>query len=53
MRHKTSPPSNAVVKKEQSYTSTPRMTRTACRERQCLYKGALFFFHASQNRGNL
>ena len=37
-----SPPSSAVVKKEQSYTSTPPMGRTACTEPQCLYKGALF-----------
>ena len=37
-----SPPSSAVVKKEQSYTSTPPMGRTACTESQCLYKGALF-----------
>jgi len=37
-----SPPSSAVVKKEWSYTSTPPMGRTACREPQCLYKGALY-----------
>jgi len=37
-----SPPSSAVVKKEQSYTSTPPMGRTACTEPQCLYKGALY-----------
>ena len=43
MRHADpSPPSNAVVKKEQSYTSAPSMGRTACIEPQCLYKGALF-----------
>jgi len=36
-----SPPSGAVVKKEQSYTSTPPMGCTACTEPQCLYKGAL------------
>ena len=35
-------PSSAVVKKEYSYTSTPSMGRTTCREPQCLYKGALF-----------
>ena len=29
-----SPPSSAVVTKEQSYTSTPRMGRTACTEPQ-------------------
>ena len=34
-----SPPSSAVVKKEQSYTSTPPLGRT---EPQCLYKGALY-----------
>ena len=33
--------SSAVVKKEKSYTSTPRMGRTACTDPQCLYKGAL------------
>jgi len=33
-----SPPSSAVVKKEQSYTSTPPMGRTAYTEPQCLYK---------------
>ena len=38
-----SPPSSAVVKKEQSYTSTPPMGRTACTEPQCLYKSALYF----------
>jgi len=37
-------PSSAVVKKEQSYTSTPPMGRTACTEPQCLYKGDLYFF---------
>ena len=31
----------ALVMKEQSYTSTPPMGRTACTEPQCLYKGAL------------
>jgi hypothetical protein len=28
--------------KEQSYTSTPPMGRTACTEPQCLYKGDLY-----------
>ena len=37
-----SPPSSAVVMKEQSYTSTPPMGRTACTEPQCLYKGTLY-----------
>ena len=32
-----SPPSSAVVKKEQSYTSTPPMGRRACTEPECLY----------------
>ena len=43
-----SPSSSAVVKKEYSYTSTPPMGHTACREPQCLYKGALCvtFFYA-------
>ena len=40
----TSPPSSAVVMKEQSYTSTPRMGRTACTEPQCLYKGDLYLY---------
>ena len=31
-----------LVMKEQSYTSTPPMGRTACTEPQCLYKGALY-----------
>jgi hypothetical protein len=31
-----------LVMKEQSYTSTPLMRRTACTEPQCLYKGALY-----------
>jgi len=30
--------------KEQSYTSTPTVGRTACTEPQCLYKGALYLF---------
>ena len=37
-----SAPSNAVVKKGYSYTSTPPMGRRACTEPQCLYKGALY-----------
>ena len=28
--------------KEQSYSFTPTMGRTACTEPQCLYKGALY-----------
>jgi hypothetical protein len=36
-----SPPSSAVVKKEYSYTSTPPMGRTACKEPQCLYSTAI------------
>jgi hypothetical protein len=36
-----SPRYSVVVMKEQSYTSTPPMGRTACTEPQCLYKGAL------------
>ena len=39
-----SPPSRAMVLKEQSYTSTPPMGRTACTEPQCLYKGALYLY---------
>ena len=38
----SSPPSSAVVIKEQSYTSTPPMGRTACTEPQCLYRGAIY-----------
>jgi len=38
-----SPPSSAMVKKEQSYTSTPPVGHMACTEPQCLYKGALYF----------
>ena len=34
-------PSIAVVKKEQSYTSTPPIGRTACTEPQCLYSTAI------------
>ena len=37
-----SPPSSSVVMKGKSYTSTPRMGRTACTEPHCLYKGALY-----------
>ena len=37
-----SPPSSAMVKKEQSYISTSPMGRTACTEPQFLYKGALY-----------
>ena len=37
-----SSPSSAVVIKGWSYTSTPPMGSTACREPQCLYKGALY-----------
>jgi len=36
-----SPPSTAVVKKEQSYTSTPPIGHTACTEPQCLYSIAI------------
>ena len=39
-----SPPSSAVGMKEQSYTSTLPMGRTACTEPQCLYKGDLYFY---------
>ena len=42
-------PSSAVVMKEQSYTSTPPMGRTACTEPQCLYKGALFYYKVLEN----
>jgi hypothetical protein len=35
------PSSSAVVKKGQSYTSTPPIGRTVCTQPQCLYKGAL------------
>jgi len=33
-----------VVMKEQSYTSTPPMGRTARTEPQCLYKGDLYLY---------
>ena len=36
-----SPPSKAMVMKEQSYTSTPPMGRTACTEPQCLYRASV------------
>jgi len=39
-----STPSSAVVKKEESYTSTSPKGRTACTEPQCLYKGALYLY---------
>ena len=35
-------PASAVVRKWQSYTSTPPMGCTACTEPQCLYKGDLY-----------
>ena len=44
-----SPPSSAVVKKGQSYTSTPPMGRTARTQPQCLYKGALYLYQPSFN----
>jgi len=40
-----SPTSSAMVKKEQSYTSTPPMGCTACTEPHCLYRGALYHFY--------
>jgi len=40
-----SPPSSTVVMKEQSYTSTSPMGRTAYTEPQCLYKGALYLYY--------
>ena len=33
-----------LVMKEYSYTSTPRIGRTARTEPQCLYKGALYLY---------
>ena len=33
-----------LVMKEWSYTSNPPMSRTACTEPQCLYKGDLYLF---------
>jgi len=44
-----SPPSSAMVMKEQSYTSTPPMGRTACTEPQCLYKGDRYLYHTAFN----
>jgi len=35
-----SPPSTAVD--QEIYTSTPPMDRTACKDPQCLYRGALY-----------
>jgi len=40
-----SPPSSAVVMKEESYTSTPPVGHTACTEPQCLHKGALYHLY--------
>jgi hypothetical protein len=40
----SSPPSNAVVKKEYSYTSIPTLGPTACTEPLCLYKGDLYLY---------
>ena len=39
-----SAPSSAVVMKGYSHTSTTPMSRTACTEPQCLYKGALYLY---------
>ena len=39
-----SPPSSAMVIKEQSYTSTPPKGCTAYTQPQCLYKGALYLY---------
>ena len=39
----TSPPSSAAVMKEQNYTSTPPMGRTACTKPQCLYNRCTLF----------
>ena len=39
-----SPPSNAVIMKGYSCTSTPPMGCTACTEPQCLYMGALYLY---------
>ena len=47
-----SPPSSAVLKKGQSYTSTPCISRTASKEPQCLYKGALYLLE-DMIRGSL
>jgi len=43
-------PSSAVVKKEQSHTSTPPKGPTACTEPQWLYKGALYLFTLLEER---
>ena len=42
---KPSPLLVPLVMKEQSYTSTPPMGRTACTEPQCLYNRALYLFY--------
>jgi len=42
-----SPSFSAVVKKEYTYTPTPRMGRTACTEPRYLYKGAFYPFYRS------
>jgi hypothetical protein len=42
-----------LVMKEYSYTSTPRMGRTACTEPQCLYKGDLYLLLPSRFSENL
>ena len=44
-----SPPSSAVDMNGYSYTSTPPMGRTACTERQRLYKGALYLLSMEKN----
>jgi len=48
-----SPLSSAMVKKEQSSTSTPCMGRMACAELQCLYKGALFLCMYCEHKGSI
>jgi hypothetical protein len=45
----SSSPSSAMVMKEKSYTSTPPMDRTACKEPQCLYKNDLYLYLCSWN----
>ena len=45
-----SPPSNAVVMKGQTYTSTPPMGHTACTQPQCLYKVALYLYLNTRNK---
>jgi uncharacterized protein YggT (Ycf19 family) len=42
-----------MVMKEQSYTSTPPMGRTACTKPQCLYKGALYLYFTPSFLQNL